>query len=443
MKIIKKLFLGALCAGLLSVPSTLEKVEAADQPAILYLKPNSNWTKDGARFAAYFFGNGETWVSMKDTDGDGIQEVNVPTEKIYPSVIFCRMNGGASANNWNNKWNQTGDLTIPTNGNDLFTLSSSVWDGATATWSKFTPKYEAHKLTIVGSMQGWNEKEEVYMKDDSKNHVYSYELNLAPGKHSFKIVENNSWDTNFGYTATTKKGIELTNDADDNFVFSTLGGTYNFVYDYKNTTLTVEEKSIYEINKVFDHYYNNGTYTKVSELKVNEIAQNEVAKYFHADQTVRWRKTEYTTNGLSMTTSNDNNNYSTEASVYTNTTDGKVQHTGVGGNYTVNWKSVEEKFVTLYDFKNSTDTAWKLENGTYTYSLTSTKDDLIEAEMTRMAREFVAPMWLAPTANNWAYAQFTKLTVQVIDGNLVMNLYVNNPTITDNANGLFSQVTIY
>ena len=25
----------------------------------LYLKPNSNWVKDGARFAAYFFGNGE------------------------------------------------------------------------------------------------------------------------------------------------------------------------------------------------------------------------------------------------------------------------------------------------------------------------------------------------------------------------------------------------
>ena len=31
---------------------------------ILVLKPNSNWTKDGARFAAYFFGNGDKWVSM-------------------------------------------------------------------------------------------------------------------------------------------------------------------------------------------------------------------------------------------------------------------------------------------------------------------------------------------------------------------------------------------
>ena len=30
MKIIKKLFLGALCAGLLSVPSTLDKVDAAN-----------------------------------------------------------------------------------------------------------------------------------------------------------------------------------------------------------------------------------------------------------------------------------------------------------------------------------------------------------------------------------------------------------------------------
>ena len=101
----------------------------------LYLQPNANWKKDNARFAAYFFGNGETWVSMTDQDKDGIYEVKKPSDKNYPSVIFCRMNPSATANNWNNKWNQTGDLTIPTDGKNLFAVPNGAWDGSTSTWS--------------------------------------------------------------------------------------------------------------------------------------------------------------------------------------------------------------------------------------------------------------------------------------------------------------------
>ena len=99
----------------------------------LYLNP-SIWNVDGARFAAYFFENGEKWLSMTDPDGDGIYEVEKPSG--YTKVIFCRMNGSNTTNNWNNKWNQSGDLTIPTNGDNLFTPSS--WDGATTTWTKVT-----------------------------------------------------------------------------------------------------------------------------------------------------------------------------------------------------------------------------------------------------------------------------------------------------------------
>ena len=105
-------------------------------PNALYLKPNSNWTQANARFAAYFFGNGETWVSMTDSNGDGIYEVQKPTNKQYPNVIFCRMNPSASANNWNNKWNQTADLTVPTNGNNLYTVKDGTWDKGGGTWTK-------------------------------------------------------------------------------------------------------------------------------------------------------------------------------------------------------------------------------------------------------------------------------------------------------------------
>ena len=109
----------------------------------LFLKPNDNWKKDGARFAAYFFGNGDTWVSLKDVNLDGIHEVRKPTVKKYPNVIFCRMDNNVPTNSWDkgeNKpfWNKTSDLTIPTNGNNQYTVKEGTWDTGGGTWSKMT-----------------------------------------------------------------------------------------------------------------------------------------------------------------------------------------------------------------------------------------------------------------------------------------------------------------
>lgn len=101
----------------------------------LYLKPNANWKKDNARFAAYFFGNGDRWVDMTKSDSAGIYEVAIPTDKTFSKVIFCRMNPNTTANNWNNKWNQTGDLTIPTDGKNLYTVKENTWDNGGGTWS--------------------------------------------------------------------------------------------------------------------------------------------------------------------------------------------------------------------------------------------------------------------------------------------------------------------
>jgi hypothetical protein len=102
----------------------------------IYLKPNANWKEANARFAAYFFGNGDVWVSMTAGDSDGIYECEIPAG--YPSVIFCRMNPETTSNNFNAgvKWNQTSDLTIPTNGNNLYTVAEGTWDKGGGTWSK-------------------------------------------------------------------------------------------------------------------------------------------------------------------------------------------------------------------------------------------------------------------------------------------------------------------
>ena len=95
----------------------------------LYLVPNSNWKADNARFAAYFFDNGEKWVDMvKFTDDLYACE----KQSGFPKVIFARMNANDPANNWDTKYDQTADLTIGTQ--KYCIIPFDVWGGSTI-WS--------------------------------------------------------------------------------------------------------------------------------------------------------------------------------------------------------------------------------------------------------------------------------------------------------------------
>ena len=104
---------------------------------VVYLKPNSNWTQSNARFAIYIWGGtaGEKWVSMTKLS-DGTYEAHLPEGYDYGcNIIFCRMNPSTTANNWNNKWNQTSDLKTPTDGKNLYTVKAGTWDKGGGTWS--------------------------------------------------------------------------------------------------------------------------------------------------------------------------------------------------------------------------------------------------------------------------------------------------------------------
>ena len=112
----------------------------AEVKPMLYLTPNSNWKVDNARFAAYFFGNGEKWVSMTYNSELKVYEVEVPAG--YPNVIFCRMNPGTTANNWTNKWNQTADLKVPVDGTNHYTVKAGTWDNGGGAWTTVTVTVE-------------------------------------------------------------------------------------------------------------------------------------------------------------------------------------------------------------------------------------------------------------------------------------------------------------
>ena len=108
----------------------------------LYLVPNSDWASNSAWFAAYFYGSGDTWVKMtsttvykSDSTTESIYRVQIPSGG-YTSVIFCRMNkDDTSTLSWDNKWNQSSDLTISDLAYNRYIITG--WDKSGTTTNSF------------------------------------------------------------------------------------------------------------------------------------------------------------------------------------------------------------------------------------------------------------------------------------------------------------------
>ena len=136
MKRTGKILVALLAVLILLMSMTALTVSAAKttEPTKIYLTPNANWKSQNARFALYTWDGGDKWFDMTDADKDGVYECEIPAG--IENIIFCRMNPNASANNWNNKWNQTSDLKY--NGsNNHYTVKEGTWDKGGGTWSTF------------------------------------------------------------------------------------------------------------------------------------------------------------------------------------------------------------------------------------------------------------------------------------------------------------------
>ncbi|MBE6134454.1 MAG: hypothetical protein E7179_00385 [Erysipelotrichaceae bacterium] len=120
-------------------------VEAkADGTVTLYCKMTySWWTQDNAAIGAYYW-DGDSdpaWPGVRMTavpNDAGVWEIEIPSS--YKKVIFTRVNGSGTIADWGA---QTEDLTIPTDGKNLYTITSSTakWAGSdekvTGSWSVY------------------------------------------------------------------------------------------------------------------------------------------------------------------------------------------------------------------------------------------------------------------------------------------------------------------
>lgn len=113
----------------------------------LFFMPSKTWSEASPRYAAYFFKDAvNVWVSMTESSS-GVYVCD--KQDGYSSVIFCRMNPGTTDNSWGNKWNQTGDLTIPDD-KDTYKYADGAWEKGSGEWlSDLTGTYGGGSLTAT------------------------------------------------------------------------------------------------------------------------------------------------------------------------------------------------------------------------------------------------------------------------------------------------------
>ncbi|MBQ7385837.1 MAG: dockerin type I repeat-containing protein [Ruminococcus sp.] len=229
--------------GIVGITSTsAAEVEMAETGAskgdYIYLQASS-WSPSGARFAVYVWGTNinAKWINMTDIGNDWY---SVKLDNNYTSVIFGRMNGDTTANNWTNCWNQTVDLTLE---NNCFTINgwgdNNNGNKSTGTWS-----YHDTTIYLPGLYSNWDRNSTSMMHCEKEN-IFVKELSLSKGNYTFDVYEGTN---KFGLDENKRvyescSDWKLYTNKTNAFNFYAEGGTYKFTYNMNSDTLGVERIS--------------------------------------------------------------------------------------------------------------------------------------------------------------------------------------------------------
>lgn len=100
------------------------------------------------RWAAYFFNGNEVGVWATDVTSVSNHLYSLTVPGAYEKVIFARMKGDTAGDNWDNKWNQTGDLYASNAGNNnCYVMEKLDGDNSTGHWEIYADSNTTHKVT--------------------------------------------------------------------------------------------------------------------------------------------------------------------------------------------------------------------------------------------------------------------------------------------------------
>ena len=407
----KKIILSSILAlgvlgGVVGVARFAEPVNAAS--TTYYLNPGV-WASDGPDIWGHFWtGSTVEDIKMTDSNGDGILEANV--KQTYSNCLFVRQKSGSSSIQWNSKWNQTADLTIPSD-KDCYVIT----DWNTGKWEKYT--YVTPTVSFMGTLTDWATGEIM----SESNGIYTYTTEVTAGEYSIKIKRNSDW---LGCSNINVEGLnDYANDADDNIVFTAENGTYTFEFNLKENTLNVSyipaANPTEEAIELLTLYYNEGTYTRNTTINLNTEALDDISTHFHGSVVLE-RTTLFQGGELWMTRGETETTYSYYGTSGENMTTGSATEwgeaptsVGIVTNTHKDWDNPEEEgmegfYITLKDIMEKASTVeWTYSNGVY--STTGLTEEFLA---------FTAPC-LLDTQN---YVQYTGVEVAEVGETLVLRL---------------------
>ena len=178
----------------------------------VYLSPGV-WAVDDARFAVYMYqGEENAWADFTAVEEvEGIYSAAVP--ETYENIILVRLDGKTTENSWDNKWDQTADIT-------------SFADGALFTITAFGEK--------AGDVSTYSLAE--YHAPIIPAGTY-YVLNAAYDEPQVLMAAGHSWGTR---GIVNEKGLDL-----------------DFIYDVPTGTYTIDSRVS---NGGTNHYLNSNLY---------------------------------------------------------------------------------------------------------------------------------------------------------------------------------------
>ena len=206
----KILTLILVLATLISLVGIFAIPASAATPTTIYLKAGGSglWDQASAWFMAHIWDANGNSVDVKMTKVDsGIYACAVPAG--MTKIKFVRKNPSNTNLDWNDVWNETNDLTIPTDGKNCYTITG--WGGSDGKWSSLS-------YYVKGTFNGWGDSTPL----NCDNTALKTTVNLQGGSYTFKIYKNdNSTETWWGKNSTT------ITDTTSNLTLSTTGGDIN------------------------------------------------------------------------------------------------------------------------------------------------------------------------------------------------------------------------
>ena len=212
----------------------------------IYLVPAS-WASDGAKFSVYSIAT-ESFSAFL-TSSDGIHySASVANNT---QIIFVRHDGTATTPTWENKWNQTDDLTIPA-GKDCWKHTTWGTDGGNCQgeWLVYptsgetpTPDpnagyYVTGNAELVGTDKAWSATAIAMTKNANNTFTHTF-TNLAAGTVYRMKITNGTWDANWGFSALQNAPVGVVSDADGNVIFE-LNKKGDVVVNFNGTNITLQ-----------------------------------------------------------------------------------------------------------------------------------------------------------------------------------------------------------